>query len=214
MLISEVMHSLSGLNGGPVAFKIMKQTSVSRSTGHAEMQALAQLTQYIQFCTDLGSELGYHTGCVRVLEDNSSVCLHAGGDHQAMKSGHYRRDQAYVDEVVNAGKIFVDKVESKFNTADLGTNAVKPIELFEFLRDKMTGYDTAEYISPRVEMALKRRRNRRDFKIGKGMDTSMDSLQLPPHGTCGTKKGALESEVSTKVTRDRTPNAARVSTSI
>ena len=202
------------LNGGPVAFKIMKQTSVSRSTGHAEMQALAQLTQYIQFCTDLGSELGYHTGCVRVLEDNSSVCLHAGGDHQAMKSGHYRRDQAYVDEVVNAGKIFVDKVESKFNTADLGTKAVKPIELFEFLRDRMTGYDTTEYISPRVEMTLQRRLNDQDTNGVKTEDNSTDSVRLSSHGTRDTKKGALESEFSTRAVRDRTPDAARASTSI
>ena len=100
------------LNGGPVAVKIMKQTVTARSTGHAEMQALSILAQYLQFCTDLASELGYSTGSVRVLEDNSSVCLQAGGDHQAMKSGHYRRDQAYVDEYVNAGKMFVDKVDS------------------------------------------------------------------------------------------------------
>ena len=71
-----------------------------------------------------------------------------------MKSGHYRRDQAYVDEYVNAGKMFVDKVDSKYNTADLGTKAVKPIELFEFLRDRMTGYDPEFYMSPRVKSAL------------------------------------------------------------
>ena len=202
------------LNGGPVAFKVMKQTSVSRSTGHAEMQALAQLTQYLQFCTDLGSELGYHTGCVRVLEDNSSVCLHAGGDHQAMKSGHYRRDQAYVDEVVNAGKIFVDKVESKFNTADLGTKAVKPIELFEFLRDRMTGYDTTEYISPRVNTTLERRSVRRTSGNDECLNKSTDSIKLSTHGTCGTKKGALESEIFTKHAKDRTSDAARDHTSI
>ena len=131
-----------------------------------------------------------------------------------MKSGHYRRDQAYVDEVVNAGKIFVDKVESKFNTADLGTKAVKPIELFEFLRDRMTGYDTTEYISPRVEMTLKRRLNDQDTNGVKAEDNSSDSVRLSSHGTRDTKKGALESEFTTRAVRDRTPNAARVSTSI
>ena len=48
-----------------------------------------------------------------LVEDNSSAYLQAGGDHQAIRSGHYRRDQAFVDEYVNnalnAGKMFVDK---------------------------------------------------------------------------------------------------------
>ena len=119
-----------------------------------------------------------------------------------------------VDEVVNAGKIFVDKVESKFNTADLGTKAVKPIELFEFLRDRMTGYDPTEYISPRVEMTLQSRLNDHDINGVKTEDNSTDSVRLSSHGTRDTKKGALESEFPTRVERDRTPDAARASTSI
>ena len=195
------------LNGGPVAVKIMKQTVVARSTGHAEMQALSILAQYLQFCTDLASELGYSTGAVKVLEDNSSVCLQAGGDHQAMKSGHYRRDQAYVDEYVNAGKMFVDKVESKYNTADLGTKAVKPIELFEFLRDRMTGYDPEFYMSPRVQAALNHVLNitsRADCFLA-----SMDSSQgLFTRDTHVTKKGALSDESGVSVEPSIWPKTA------
>ena len=44
----------------------------------------------------------------RLMEDNQAVFLKAGGDHQAAKSAHYRRDQASVDEAVNAAKIYVD----------------------------------------------------------------------------------------------------------
>ena len=121
--------------------KIMKQTVVARSTGHSEMIALALLAQKIQACRDILAELGYLTGSTRVLEDNQAVCLQAGGDHQAAKSAHYRRDQASVDEAVNAARIYVDKVPSKLNCSDLGTKAVAPVELFEFLRDRMTGYD-------------------------------------------------------------------------
>ena len=181
------------LNGGPVAVKIMKQTVTARSTGHAEMQALSILAQYLQFCTDLASELGYSTGSVRVLEDNSSVCLQAGGDHQAMKSGHYRRDQAYVDEYVNAGKMFVDKVASKYNTADLGTKAVKPIELFEFLRDRMTGYDPEFYMSPRVKSAMNHVLTITNHANCYLAPTDY-SLGLFTHDTHVTKKGALSYE--------------------
>ena len=115
--------------------KIMKQTVVARSTGHSEMIALALLAQKIQACRDILAELGYLTGSTRVLEDNQAVCLQAGGDHQAAKSAHYRRDQASVDEAVNAAKIYVDKVPSKLNCSDLGTKAVAPVELFEFLTE-------------------------------------------------------------------------------
>jgi hypothetical protein len=171
----------------------MKQTVTARSTGHAEMQALSILAQYLQFCTDLASELGYSTGSVRVLEDNSSVCLQAGGDHQAMKSGHYRRDQAYVDEYVNAGKMFVDKVASKYNTADLGTKAVKPIELFEFLRDRMTGYDPEFYMSPRVKSAMNHVLTITNHANCYLAPTDY-SLGLFTHDTHVTKKGALSYE--------------------
>ena len=144
------------LNGGMVSMKIMKQTVVARSTGHSEMKALAMLAQQLQFCTDLLSELGYGVGSVRCLEDNSSVVLQAGGDSQASKSSHYRRDQAYVDEFVNAGKMYVDKVDTKLNIADLGTKAVSNLGLFEDLRDRLTGYNPECYMSPRVEKAVKR----------------------------------------------------------
>ena len=144
------------LNGGMVSMKIMKQTVVARSTGQSEMKALAMLAQQLQFCTDLLSELGYGVGSVRCLEDNSSVVLQAGGDSQAAKSSHYRRDQAYVDEYVNAGKMYVDKVDTKLNVADLGTKAVSNLGLFEDLRDRLTGYNPECYMSPRVEKAVKR----------------------------------------------------------
>ena len=144
------------LNGGMVSMKIMKQTVVARSTGQSEMKALAMLAQQLQFCTDLLSELGYGVGSVRCLEDNSSVVLQAGGDSQAAKSSHYRRDQAYVDEYVNAGEMYVDKVDTKLNVADLGTKAVSNLGLFEDLRDRLTGYNPECYMSPRVEKAVKR----------------------------------------------------------
>ena len=98
-----------------------------------------------------------------------------------------------MDEYVNAGKMFVDKVESKYNTADLGTKAVKPIELFEFLRDRMTGYDPEFYMSPRVQAALNHVLNittRADCFLA-----PVDSSQgLFTRDTHVTKKGALNDE--------------------
>ena len=55
---------------------------------------------------------------------------------------------------MNAAKIYVDKVPSNLNCSDLGTKAVAPVELFEFLRDRVTGYDTDTFVSPTVQDAL------------------------------------------------------------
>ena len=62
------------LNGGVIKMKIL-QTRVSRSTGHAECQALVLLTQSIQLCRDMLTELGYSQGSVRICEDNAAVTM-------------------------------------------------------------------------------------------------------------------------------------------
>ena len=172
--------------------KIMKQAVIARSTGHSEMSALASLAQKKQACRDILAELGYLTGSTRVLEDNQAVCLQAGGDHQAAKSAHYRRDQASVDEAVNAAKIYVDKVPSKLNCSDLGTKAVAPVELFELLRDRMTGYDADTLVSPTVQEALNGVLTVQPKHGALVLSTIGDGAGLVNHGTWVTKKGATK----------------------
>ena len=180
------------LNGGVICMKVLKQTVVARSTGHSEMIALALLAQKIQACRDILAELGYLTGSTRVLEDNQAVCQQAGGDHQAAKSAHYRRDQAYVDEAVNAAKIYVDKVPSKLNCSDLGTKAVAPVELFELLRDRMTGYDADTFVSHTVQEALNGVLTVQPEHGALVLSTIGDGAGLVNHGTWVTKKGATK----------------------
>ena len=109
--------------------------------------------------------------------------------------------ERYVDEYVNAGKMFVDKVDSKYNTADLGTKAVKPIELFEFLRDRMTGYDPEFYMSPRVKSALNHVLTITNHADCYFAPTDY-SLGLLAYDTHVTKKGALSYESgATKTTQ-------------
>lgn len=74
----------------------------------------------------------------------------AGGDPQAAKSCHYRRGQAYVDE------LYVDKIATKLNIADLGTKAVSNLGLFKDLRDRLTGYNPECDVSSRLEKAMSR----------------------------------------------------------
>ena len=107
--------------------KVMKQTRISRSTGHSEMQALCLLGQALSFCSDWLTEMGYGQETCTVYEDNSACVLQSAGDHQSSKSAHYRRDQATVEELVRSGKMWVQHCPSHLNVADIGTKIVKPI---------------------------------------------------------------------------------------
>ena len=151
-------HSLGAyviqLNGGPVMMKVMKQTRISRSTGHSEMQALCLLAQALSFCSDWMNEMGYSQETCLVYEDNSACVLQSSGDHQSSKSSHYRRDQATIEEMVRTGKMWVQHCPSHLNVADIGTKIVKPIAQYEFLTNKLAGYDTDLHMSLDMQKAL------------------------------------------------------------
>ena len=148
-------HSLGAyviqLNGGPIMVKVMKQTRISRSTGHSEMQALCLLGQALSFCSGWLTEMGYGQETCTVYEDNSACVLQSAGDHQSSKSAHYRRDQATVEELVRSGKMWVQHCPSHLNVADIGTKIVKPISQYEFLTDKLAGYDTELHMSHEMQ---------------------------------------------------------------
>ena len=151
-------HSLGAyviqLNGGPIMVKVMKQTRISRSTGHSEMQALCLLGQALSFCSDWLTEMGYGQETCTVYEDNSSCVIQSAGDHQSSKSAHYRRDQATVEELVRSGKMWVQHCPSHLNVADIGTKIVKPISQYEFLTDKLAGYDTDLHMSHEMQKLI------------------------------------------------------------
>ena len=131
--------------------KVMKQTRISRSTGHSEMQALCLLGQALSFCSGWLTEMGYGQETCTVYEDNSACVLQSAGDHQSSKSAHYRRDQATVEELVRSGKMWVQHCPSHLNVADIGTKIVKPISQYEFLTDKLAGYDTELHMSHEMQ---------------------------------------------------------------
>ena len=155
---SESEHSLGCIviqfNGAPIMMKVLKQTRVARSTGHSEMQTLCLLGQALMFCTDWLNEMGYSQETTTVYEDNSACVLQSSGDHQSSKSAHYRRDQASVEELVRAGKMWVQHCPSHLNVADIGTKIVKPVAQYEFLQDRLTGTDPTLPMSVEMQRAL------------------------------------------------------------
>ena len=91
---------------------------------------------------------------VVVYEDNSACVLQSSGDPQSSKSSHYRRDQATVEELVRSGKMWVQHCPSHLNVADIGTKIVKPIAQYEFLTERLSGYDTKLHMSLEMQKLL------------------------------------------------------------
>ena len=62
--------------------------------------------------------------------------------------------QTYVEDKVNAGEVWVDKVPTDVNIADIFTKSVEPGHKFIGLRDIAVGKAPYLYVSPEVERIL------------------------------------------------------------
>ena len=142
------------LNGGPIIWRVLKQRVVTTSTPHSESIALASAIQEIIWARDFMAEIGHEQGTTRVLEDNQSTVLQSTGDYKSSKSDHYRRIQFYIEDNQRKGIIWIDKVPTTDNIADLGTKQVKPIEQFEKLRDRANGKTPYVYMGAKVKDIL------------------------------------------------------------
>jgi len=142
------------LNGGPVIWRVMKQRVVTTSTPHSESIALASCVQELVWACDHMAEMGFEQTIVRVLEDNQSAILQATGDYKSGKSDHYRKVQFYIEDNIRKGLLWVDKVPTDDNIADLGTKQVAPIAKFERLRDNASGKSPDLYMGQKVKDIL------------------------------------------------------------
>lgn len=142
------------LNGAAVIWKVIKQRVVTTSTTHSEMIALAAGARELQWATDFMAEMGYEQSTIRVMGDNQSTNLQATGDYKSSKSDHYRRVQFYVEDAVGQGLMWVDKVATADNIADIGTKQVTPVKQFEKLRDIVQGVTPCIYLSDKVKEIL------------------------------------------------------------
>jgi hypothetical protein len=150
----DTMCIMITLNGAAVISKVLKQRVVTTSTSHSEMIALAAGTRELHWATDFMAELGHEQGTVRLLGDNQSANLQASGDYKSVKSDHYRRVQFYVEDSISQGIVWVDKVDTADNIADIGTKQVKPIRSFQRLRDIAHGKTPFLYLSNTVKDIL------------------------------------------------------------
>jgi hypothetical protein len=143
------------LYGAAVRWTVLKQRVVTTSTAHSEMIALQAGAKELQWATDFMAEMGYEQGTVRMMGDNQSANLQASGDYKSSKSDHYRRVQFYVEDNVNMGAMWVDKVATKDNVADIGTKQVTPVAQFERLRDIVQGVNPVVVLTDEVREIIK-----------------------------------------------------------
>ena len=148
------------LNGGAISWSSKKQSTVSTSTTEAEMKAAARCSVEIVWLRDLVTELGAKQGCVRVLEDNQGVVQLTHGQKDTSRSGHFRRPQVYVEDLVGQGFIWLDRTETDFNPSDIFTKQVEPAKKFGYLRDVIMGIQPDMYLSASVKDMLSGREPR------------------------------------------------------
>ena len=122
-------------NGAAVIARVLKQRVVTTSTAHSEMIALAAGTRELIWAKDFMAEMGHTQGITRVMGDNQSANMQASGDYKSSKSDHYRRVQFYVEDNIHQGVLWIDKVTTEENIADIGTKQVGPVAQFVRLRN-------------------------------------------------------------------------------
>ena len=127
------------LNGAAIIWSSRRQKVKGTSTAHSEMIALDSMVKEMEWVRDMMAELGFPQGCIRILEDNNSTLRQATGDYKTGKSDHYRGLQLYVENAVREGKVWIDRVDTKDQLADIHTKSVSPVQQFQLLRDRTHG---------------------------------------------------------------------------
>jgi hypothetical protein len=146
------------LNGAAVIWSSRRQKVKATSTAHSEMIALDACVKELEWARFMMEELGYKQGCIRCLEDNNSTARQATGDFKSGRSDHYRGLQLYVENAIREGKIWVDRVDTKEQLADLHTKQVEPVRQFIYLRDTTMGKRLGVPVSNTVREILEGRR--------------------------------------------------------
>jgi len=143
------------LNGGPIIWRVLKQRVVTTSTPHSESIALASAIQEIIWARDFMAEIGHEQGNYKSTRRQS---VHSTTIQRVITNHRNRiitrRIQFYIEDNQRKGIIWIDKVPTTDNIADLGTKQVKPIEQFEKLRDRANGKTPYVYMGAKVKDIL------------------------------------------------------------
>ena len=88
------------------------------------------------------------------MEDNTGCVFLAHGMKDTARSNHFKRSQAYVEDAVARGVMWLDDVAGAENPADIFTKAVTPSRQFMKLRDITMGVTPELHLSRGVQEML------------------------------------------------------------
>lgn len=157
--------SVSMLNGGAVSWRSTRQSTVTTSSTHAEVVAAAEYSKQLVWMRQLLAELGVAQFTTRVVVDNKAACDQPLSGKELKKTQHYRNQQAWLEQCVRQGDLWLDHIPGDDNPADIFTKATS-VATFIKMRDVVLGI--TPWVPPSVETRKILQRRRDDYVFGRG----------------------------------------------
>jgi len=113
-------------NGAAISWKVRRQTTVSLNTTEAEVKAISMGVEMVKSLHQLVSEfMGVEHAGVRAMVDSQAAEMQIADGLDTKKCASYKRSQAYAENAVERGLLWLDHVPGKENPADVLTKAVR-----------------------------------------------------------------------------------------
>jgi hypothetical protein len=118
---------------GSIAWRSVKQPTVSRSTAESEYIAAGEVAKEIQYVHALATQFGLRPGCISVGIDNAAALRLIEDPVSMSRTKHIDIVYHYFRERVKSGQMMFHAVPGSANCADIFT---KPLgrDLFEMYR--------------------------------------------------------------------------------
>jgi hypothetical protein len=131
-------------NGGPIAWCCAKQKSASGSSAESEYKAVYDVVTEIIWLRHLLIDMGYPLDTPTVIYEDSQSCIKFA-DNPIQLSSMKHIDPKYhaVRQYVEQGQVYIDKIDTKDNMADMCTKAL-PHLLHNHFRHQVLRFPQAE----------------------------------------------------------------------
>lgn len=130
------------LNGAPVSWTSIKQTTVALSSVESEYMALSSATQELIYLRQLLSDLGFPQKDPTVIYEDNSGCINLSNDRGfSRRTKHIDVRHHFIRDEVAAGRMKLMHIPTARQVADLLTKAL-PVSKFDELKSKLLIYDT------------------------------------------------------------------------
>jgi len=139
------------MNGGTIAYKVRKQTTISNNSTESETKAASLGIELIRSISDLWAELfNQQHPVIRCMIDNAGAKKQIVNGMDSKSCASYKRAQAYCEDAVDSALIWLDRVPGQVNPADIMTKKVRNIDEFIQKNATISGADPSLFMSDEV----------------------------------------------------------------